>query len=225
MLTDRDKNILKLINRFGFLGIAEIKRAWEITSHEVLGEKKLYHRMKILKDLNLVHHKRVVYGRPGVYYLTQKGAEVSESELSAISEINLISYSHRIEVNRILIKLLEKYPNSIAVTERELFKRAYLESGKVLGEAAKAKIPDGLLIHENGAKDAVEVELTKKTNSRLLQQTKRYREELNLNKYNRVLYFCSRDSIIDSLSFIVQNLNIANKILILKFNREDKFKG
>ena len=39
MLTDRDKNILKLINRFGFLGIAEIKRAWEITSHEVLGEK------------------------------------------------------------------------------------------------------------------------------------------------------------------------------------------
>ena len=74
MLTDRDKNILKLINRFGFLGIAEIKRAWEITSHEVLGEKKLYHRMKILKDLNLVHHKRVVYGRPGVYYLTQKGA-------------------------------------------------------------------------------------------------------------------------------------------------------
>ncbi len=111
------------------------------------------------------------------------------------------------------------------MTERELFKRAYLESGKVLGEAAKAKIPDGLLIHENGTKDAVEVELTKKTNSRLLQQIKRYREELNLNKYNRVLYFCSRDSIIDSLSYIVHNLNIASKILILKFNKEDKFKG
>ena len=81
------------------------------------------------------------------------------------------------------------------------------------------------MIHENGTKDAVEVELTKKTNSRLLQQIKRYREELNLNKYNRVLYFCSRDSIIDSLSYIVHNLNIASKILILKFNKEDKFKG
>lgn len=223
MLTERDKNILRLINRFCFLGIAEIKRAWFVMNHEVMGEKKLYKRMKIAKDLNLAHHKRIMYGHPGVYYLTRKGVEVSESELSAVGEINLISYSHRIEVNRILIRLLEKYQNSFIETERELFKRAYLESGKTLGEASKAKIPDGLLIHENGTKDAIEVELTKKTNSRLYQQIKRYKEELNFNKYNRVLYFCSSDSIVDSLSYIVKSLNIADKVLILRFIKEKNF--
>lgn len=220
MITERDKKILRLINRFGFLGVAEIKRAWEIINKETLGEKKLYLRLKKIKDLNLVNHKRIVYGSPGVYYLTRKGAEVAESELSAVSEINLISYVHRIEVNKILISLLERYPNSIVVTERELFKRVFLESGKSLGEASKAKIPDGLLIHEDGTKDAIEVELTKKTNSRLYQQIKRYKEELNFNKYSRVLYFCSRDAIIDSLRFIIEELNTEQKIFVLKFNKE-----
>ena len=167
-----------------------------------------------------MNHKRIVYGSPGVYYLTRKGAEVAESELSAVSEINLISYVHRIEVNKILISLLERYPNSIVVTERELFKRVFLESGKSLGEASKAKIPDGLLIHEDGTKDAIEVELTKKTNSRLYQQIKRYKKELNFNKYSRVLYFCSRDAIIDSLRFIIEELNTEQKIFVLKFNKE-----
>ena len=51
MITERDKKILRLINRFGFLGVAEIKRAWEIINKETLGEKKII--FKIKKDKRL----------------------------------------------------------------------------------------------------------------------------------------------------------------------------
>lgn len=223
MITERDKNILKLINRFGFLGMAEIKKAWEIINKESLGERKIYQRMKKMKEIKLVSHQRIVYGSPGVYYLTRKGVEIAESELSAPHGVNLISYVHRLEVARVLIKLLEKYPGSSIKTERELFKIVYKTSGKILGEASKIKIPDGILLHDNGTKDAVEVELSKKTNTRLCQQIKQYKEELYCTKYNRVLYFCSKDSIIDSLKYIIQELGINDKILVLRFNKQNLF--
>lgn len=227
MITSRDLEILRLINRYRFLGVREIakifssvrgdgsKLAWENKQEKnrPISEHSVYTRMAELNKNNTVRYSRVLYGEPGVYFVNPFGVELSGGNLPAINEINLTGFQHGLACARCSAYLLEKY-GGYWKTERELFRTVFLDANKKVSEANKVKIPDGILTLPNGDKIAVEVELSLKKTARLCELIDTYVGKIQDRQYRMVLYFASRESIKSKLTQIINERGITNMIQV-----------
>lgn len=222
MITARDLEIMRLINRFGFMSAENISaiyglavgdgggEAWE-TSRE--RNKKIdagivYRRLKKLVDDGLLKRKRVLFEAPGMFYLTAKAVTLCDSDLSAITEISPSTFLHRIYILRVASELLGKY-GGWWETERELYKKTFKRSN-----TAQVKIADGVLHVPNGGSAAIEVELTKKTNARTRQLLRQYTNDIKAGKYVMVHYYASNRSIKAQLTQAINELGAAQTIKV-----------
>ncbi|MDR3491005.1 MAG: MarR family winged helix-turn-helix transcriptional regulator [Gammaproteobacteria bacterium] len=175
-LTERDIEIIKFINEFGFCELDQLgkrfalKRSW------------MYEIMKKLVDAGLVHHKHILNSRHGIYLASRKGAEYTD--LPPIDRITVGQYEHNISIIKVYIKLRQLYPDAFWISERRLKQDKFYDGvGKV------GHISDGILLFPDEKRVAIEVEMSVKGKHRIEKILRELGSDFSIKE---VWYFCSK---------------------------------
>ena len=173
-LTRRDRDLLRWVNKVGFVTIELIAAKFDVALSTAYG------RVKKLLDHGYLHHQRIYYGLPGIYYAAKRAIEWIGSDLPLVKNISAGSYDHDLQVTKIMLMLSKKHDCEF-VSEREL---RYLRAQG--GIAQRRHIADGELLLGD-KKIAVEVELSTKGNRRLQKIMNEYMKNFDIDE---VWYFC-----------------------------------
>ena len=111
-VTQRDVEILRFINEFGFCVMPQIEIRFGMRG------RRSYQVMEKLVKAGLVYHERIFYGKHGVFYLTDKGANFTD--LPSIEKISLGIYEHQMVLTNVYLKLRQHYPDMEWISERQL---------------------------------------------------------------------------------------------------------
>ncbi|MCL6559751.1 MAG: hypothetical protein K6U74_13340 [Firmicutes bacterium] len=136
MLTERDKEILRFISRFGYLCARHVIGAFP------LSERVAYRRLQRLVQDGYLHRKRLLADLPRVYLLTQRGVDASGTDFCRVRNIRLQTLEHDLTVADVAVALLRLYPGSSWLTERELRRKTGQGFGNV---GTREHAPDGVL--------------------------------------------------------------------------------
>lgn len=175
MITERDREILRLINRFGYLTAAQVMKLMKMS------KRMAYRRLQRMVKGKHLNHQRILLGRAGIYRCSLRGLEEIEAELGRFP-VRLQTLEHNLAVADIAAALLEKHPGSSWTTERELRR----EAGQKFGIGWQGHVPDGVLVL-GGGKIAVEYENTTKSKATL---NKVLRDYLRKSQYREVWFVC-----------------------------------
>ena len=181
-LTERDVEILRFINDFGFCEMPQIEKRFGFKG------ARGYQVMQRLMKGQCIKHERVFHNRHGVYLLTKKGARFTD--LRALNKIPTGNYEHQIAITNLCIRLRELYPSAQWISERHLQQDKFCDGVGKIGHLA-----DAILILEDGKKVAIEVELRLKGKERTEKILKGYGTDFNLHE---VWYYC-RSGLIGTL--------------------------
>jgi len=151
LLTERDKEIIRLINRFGCLTAAQVAAAFGMS------ERVAYRRLQKMVEARYLKYRRPLSGA-GIYIAGVRGLEAVDAELGRF-QVHLATLEHNLAVADVAILLLRRYPGARWVTERELRR----EAGQRFGVGWQGHVPDGLLVLPGGREVAVEYENTTKS--------------------------------------------------------------
>ena len=173
LVTDRDLELLKFINTFGFCERPHLEKKFDLTP------QRFRDCMKRLKGEELVIEEALFHKRPKIYRLTQKGARYTD--LPPLSKVPLALYHHEMTVVDVALILMSHHKDALWRSERYL-KREKREA------LDKWHVADGLLIFSDGRRIAIEVELTLKDPRRLKEIFKKYALEFEITE---VWYFCA----------------------------------
>lgn len=176
---NRDGDILTFINKFGFCNCKHIQREFK------LNRSRSYQIMRRLRQRGLVEHEFIFKKEHGVFLVTTNGATWTKSlELKELNTISLGTYKHQITTIDLYLKLMQLYPKSIWISERQLqYKKRADGSGKY------DHVADGVLI--NGEiHAAIEVELTLKAQDRVEEIIV---DNLGQDNIQEVWYFCAEN--------------------------------
>ncbi|MGQ9498207.1 MAG: replication-relaxation family protein [Desulfotomaculales bacterium] len=174
MLTERDLEIVTIVNRFGFLTAAQVARAF------ALHPRIAYRRLQRLVQARCLTHRRLFPGQAGVYLATGRGTELAGCLLGP-ARLRLQTIEHDLKVVDVALALLARYPNAARITERELRR----ENGVKFGVGSEERPPDGVLLFEDGSRVAVEVENSRKSRRRLEERMRAYARR---TEYKQVWY-------------------------------------
>ena len=176
LLTNRDMEIIRFINEFGFCEMPQIEKRFS------LKKPRGYKVIKRLIEAGLVVHEYVLRNKHGIYRLTREGAECTD--LPMLKYISLGSYLHQLTVVNVHLELMQRFFNATWISERRLKRDKFLEKGFYrIGHIA-----DGMLVFPDDKKIAIEVELTMKGKDRLDKIITGY--ALN-RSIDGVWYFCA----------------------------------
>jgi hypothetical protein len=176
VITERDREILRLINRFGYLTAAQVAKLMGMS------KRMTYLRLQRMVQKRYLNHRRVLFGQAGIYRCSARGLEEIEAELGRFPA-RLQTLPHNLAVADVAAALLERYPGSEWITERELRR----EAGQKFGVGANVHVPDGVLVLANREKIAVEYENTTKAKATL---NKILRDYLRKSEYYEVWFIC-----------------------------------
>lgn len=173
-VTERDAKAVGYSARFIAVSAEQVRRKWGVA------RSVAYRRLKGLVDLGLLRHDMVLHGQPGVYRATEAGIRAARQELlevgdefgaarlqMAAARLEVGTLRHTLMVVDLAEELLEETSGAWWVTERELRHdkvREVLEeeAGVVLPNPRDTRMPDGVLVLEDGTRAAVELERTPK---------------------------------------------------------------
>jgi hypothetical protein len=178
-LTRRDKDLMRWVNKVGFVTIALIAAKFDVALSTAYG------RVRKLVDHAYLRHQRIYHGLPGVYCVAKLGLEWIGGDLPVVKNIPRGSYDHDLQVTKIMLALSKKYSCDF-VSEREL---RYLRAQGKIGQ--RGHIADGELLLDD-KKIAVEVELSTKGDRRLQKIMNEYMKNFDINE---VWYFCGDEYI------------------------------
>jgi hypothetical protein len=178
-LTDRDVEIMRFINDFGFCEMPQIEVRFGIKpqrSYRVLGR---------LVKAGLVKHQPAFHRRYGVYYLSADGARYTD--LPRLDKIRLAQYEHHIAIIKVALKLRSLYPEAYWMSERQLKFDKFVN-----GVGRRGHMADGMLLFPDDKQVAIEVELSIKGKNRLKKILNEYRATFSINE---IWYYCSANVI------------------------------
>lgn len=180
MITERDKQILRLISRFGYLTASQIMKMMKMS------KRMTYLRLQKMVQEKYLNYRRVLYGQAGIYRCSGRGLEEIDAELGRFP-VRLQTLPHNLAVADVAAALLERYSGSAWTTERELRR----EAGQKFGVGLNIHVPDGVLILSSGEGEkiaiAVEYENTTKARATL---SKILRGYLRKSEYKEVWFVC-----------------------------------
>ncbi|MDQ3187106.1 MAG: MarR family winged helix-turn-helix transcriptional regulator [Pseudomonadota bacterium] len=174
-LTERDIELLKFINLFGFCEMPYLEQRFG------LKKPRSYQVVNRLVEGGLVKHERVFHGRPGIYRLSPKGAQLTG--LPRLVRVPLATYHHDITLIQVYLRLRVAYPQADWISARSLLQAKHAD-----GVGRRGHLPDGVLVLEGGKQVAIEVELTMKGRHRLEKILKSYAGAFD---YGEVWYYCA----------------------------------
>lgn len=193
-ITKRDEDILNFINEFGVCHIEHISCKLGIK------KRRAYQLMERLKKANLVDHERVLYKGYGVYWI-HKSIQYS-LRMPRVKKVG--EEQHALKIIDVYLKLIEQFPGSEWVSERQLMRQKVIKNMGSYGH-----LLDGLLILANGKKIGIEVELTLKGTNRL----KRIFKGFLTADLDEVWYYCAPE-IMPTLQRIIETLKVDSIIKI-----------
>jgi hypothetical protein len=216
-LTDRDLELLRFAaaHRFVLAGQVEV---W-LAAHEVVA----YRRLKGLVRAGLLIYERLFHARPGCYRVSTSGLAVIESPLPRPT-IDLRTYRHDVGVVWLWLaaRRSDLGGRAQAVSEREMRSHdqrhdhrggsfaiplgGYAPSGK-----PRVHFPDVVLVDEDGARTAFELELTLKSRSRLEAILAGYGAE---RRIERVLYLTDSDPVASAVSELVAMFGLDGRVRV-----------
>lgn len=179
-LTERDVEIMRFINEFGFCEITQIEKMFD------LRKPRSYQIMQRLVSEKLVMHERVFHGRHGIFYLSKLGA--GHFDLPVMTNIPIATYDHQLAIIDMYFKLIHLYPEAQWVSERRLKQDRFAKGIGSIGHVA-----DGLLVFPDEKQIAIEVELTMKGKLRL---EKIFRAYVSQFEIKEVWYFCAPEIVL-----------------------------
>lgn len=176
LLTDRDIEILTLINEFGFCEMPQLDKRFS------LNKPRNYEIMRRLVNHGLLIHEYILHHHHGVYRLSPEGARCTS--LPPLARVPLATYRHDLLVVEVHLRLRLQYPDARWISTRHLMQEKHQH-----GVGKTGHLPDGVLILGSGEKIAIEVELTPKGKNRLERILKGYGGAF---EYKEVSYYCSK---------------------------------
>lgn len=197
-ITERDIELLRGINRLGFVDIDYVSKwfRWQ--------PKLAYRRCRKLIQKNYLQHECIFHCEPGVYRVTQQGVLISQDHLPPLRKINVATYRHHLKVAKLALRLLEQYGGEF-ITERDLRHQLGIN-----GLNDKQHVSDGILIL-NDQRIAIEVELTVKSEARLKKIIQQYRKDFTIQA---VWYFCGTQEVKNKLDLLIKNTDLIKTHLI-----------
>lgn len=179
MLTDRDLEIVRLVNRFGYLTAEQVARAF------AMHPRVAYRRLRRLVEARCLVRRSLFPGQAGVYLATRRGTELAGSLLGP-ARLRLQTIEHDLKVVDVALALLARHKGTWWITERELRR----EAGQRFGIGNGEKPPDGVLVLADGSRVAVEVENCRKSRRRLEERMRGYARK---TEYKQVWFIiCGR---------------------------------
>lgn len=196
-LTERDIEIIKFINTFGFCEMPQIEKRFN------LKKPRNYQLVSRLVEKGLLKHERIFHGRHGIFRATDKGAKYTE--LPPLHRVIYGNYKHDLLVIELYLKLRQLHPEAQWVSERELKRDKYFD-----GVGKRGHLPDGMLLFPVEGKPekkqiVVELELTLKGKNRMEGILKGYTANFSIDE---VWYYCSGD-IVESVRLQAENARVA----------------
>lgn len=173
-LTERDIEIMRFINEFGFCEMLQIQERFAIK------RPRAYQLMQRLVQMGLVLHQRIFYARHGVYFLSPHGA--SHTDLPPLNKVPLSHYDHHLMVLKLFLQLRQSYPQAEWVSERRLIQDKYAK-----GVGQHGHLADAFLVFPDDKKIAIEVELSAKGKNRTERILKGYAAQFAIHE---VWYYC-----------------------------------
>lgn len=212
VITERDREIIGLINRFGFITADKLALIYGIS------ENRMRRRLKVLVDYELLKHERLLSAYPGVYWPTRDGKELSGNPLTPIVKPRFATFEHELAVIDVYLEVKQKYGDSINwITAREIMSNrlAHARDAKEAFRLLKSKIPDALIMRE-GKKFAVEVELSLKGLPRLKKILADYNSGIAQGAFDGVLYYTDKETVFSRLTQILSGAPMARQFQILR---------
>ena len=187
VLQERDKEILRWVNGYGFVTVNQIKRWMGV------GETAGYVRVRKLVEGGYLKRKRVFHNQERVHWISNQAQGLIQDDIKNPKRVNISTYYHDL----LLVDLglyLEKTGGVEFIPERRL--RNFNTDNTVIGK--KGRIPDAILIQENNQKPiAIELELSVKSKDRLRKIINDYMVNFN---YDAVWYFTNNQAVYNALS-------------------------
>jgi hypothetical protein len=168
--TERDKEVVDWLARFGAAGAQHVGRRFAMT------RTRAYARLGSLVAAGLLEPRRVLYQEPALYVATASGLRWCGLERMGVQRVGAAEFVHAREVATVAVELHLALPGWRVVSEREL-RDAELDRGEPVGSAVVGELPgarqalhrpDLLLVSRLGRRLAVEVELSVKSRHRLV---------------------------------------------------------
>lgn len=215
VITERDREIIGLINRFGFITADRLSQVYRIS------ESRIRRRLKILCDYGFLKHERILHAYPGAYWATREGKELSDSLLTPIRIPRFATFEHELSVFDVFIDFKTRYEDSFTwITARELMSNQMAEARntKEAFKLLKTKIPDALVLRGD-KKFAIEVELSVKGLVRLKKILSDYNTNLAKGVFDGVLYYTDKSNIEDRLENLIKQLSLAERFRILRIKK------
>jgi hypothetical protein len=196
--------MLLWINGHGFATVEQISKWLGV------GKPFTYARIKKLINGGYLNRERVLHNSKRIHIVTKLGKEVSNDELPVPSKLNFGTYIHDMKLIDLSLSLIEIHGGEF-IPERRIKQLKGLSGVGVSGH-----IPDGILTKEDGAKIAIELELTVKSKERLTKIMNEYAANLD---FKEIWYFVESQTARNALSKAAKNAGVFN-LEIKEFSNE-----
>lgn len=186
ILQTRDIEILKFIDKFGYVSTEHISKFFNLT------KPRTSQLLKRLVNADYIKGERILLKQPAVYILRNKAIELINA--TRFKSVSLQNLRHNLLVIDVYVDLKLKNPELEILSDRQL------RLGRKIGQVKGDSIPDlAIETPQQGGKKniAIEVELSKKNTKRIKTViAKREREYIETHYYcdKSVFEFVKRES-------------------------------
>lgn len=202
-ISPKKYKVLEALDRFGAATIQQIDTYLEDVVYMTVFRAKEH-----LLQLGFIHER--YYGKKRLLAITDEGTRYIGDNLKGVSLTNNDMY-HQLMSNQVLLAYLKDYLDSDIQfeTERDIITRTQIEMSRYGKEKYKTvnrlrkDIPD-LIITLNGHVNAIEVEISRKTNKRIEEKLMKYKTS---REYDSVFYICGNNNIWNAVHNINERLN------------------
>lgn len=210
-LSGKRYKVIEAIDRFGVVTTEQLKRYLSDVHFNTI-----YRARQQGLDLGYIHER--VYGMRKLTGITDRGAKLIGKNLKGVSLGN-DDMHHQLISNQVLFSFLDEYKDSDVSfqTERDIITEMQftlpMEELKKPNKMRhiRREIPDFTLIID-GQVIAIEVEISRKTNKRIEEKLKKYK---NSNQYDSIFYICGNDYIRKAVGNVNDYLNAGISFLML----------
>jgi len=200
-ITERDLELMRWINEFGFVTINHICRWLQV------GKPAAYARVRKLIQRGLLLHQRIFQNQPGIYRVSHMGVKVCHSPIGALNHVSIATLRHNLKVVEISLCLVNRWKGKF-VTERQQKQEAGLWR-----KGGRGHQNDGTLILPD-KRIAIEVELSMKGKVRL---EKIFEHHYKNTAVDETWYFCGNMIIERKIKALSEKVNFIQVYLLDQF--------
>ena len=190
MITDRDINIMRFVNQFGFSSISIIKSTFFKHINDNSGRVMTQRRLKVLKKRGFIKEIENHLTNHNIYSITESGRSVLDARgfetVKPVSQINWGEFQHDFEILKIYVRF------------RDLgYLKFYTERKAKEQMPFGDLVPDLIMFRNDDKALMIEIELTRKTFKRMEEKLKQYADSPYMFS---LLYICGTPAIAKALN-------------------------